>query len=180
MFDKKVFFAQQTRPEQLLNLSQTEQDEYWMSQALLLAEQAAELGEVPVAALLVQEQELIGVGFNTPISSHNACAHAEIIALADAGQTLGNYRLPGAQMYVTIEPCMMCAGALVHARIARLIYGATEPKAGAVESHQLLNQAFLNHQVEVRGGVKAEQCGERISRFFRQRRQQQQRPKHLL
>lgn len=176
-FDRAEFITALMQASELATLSVEQQDSYWMQQAMTLAEQAAALGEVPVAALVVQDQQLIGLGFNRPIVDHNACAHAEVLALADAGKALQNYRLPRAQLYVTIEPCMMCAGALVHARIARLIYGASEPKAGAVDSHQLLNQAFLNHRVEVRAGVLQAQCSEQISLFFRQRRQQQRRLK---
>ncbi|MGB0468311.1 MAG: tRNA adenosine(34) deaminase TadA [Pontibacterium sp.] len=147
------------------------QDEHWMRAALLLAERAAEAGEVPVGAVVVLNGEVIGEGWNHPISGHDPTAHAEVMALRDAAQRIGNYRLVDAQLYVTIEPCTMCTGALVHARIRRLVYGAAEPKSGVVCSNGgLLDQGWLNHKVEYTGGVLAEACSERISRFFRVRR----------
>lgn len=146
-------------------------DERWMTHALTLAERAAELGEVPVGAVVVLNGTVIGEGWNHPISGHDPTAHAEIMALRDAAQRIGNYRLVDARLYVTIEPCTMCAGAIVHARIAEVVFGASEPKAGAVCSNgQLLDQPWFNHLVRYRGGVLAEQCSARISRFFQQRR----------
>ncbi|TVP55544.1 MAG: tRNA adenosine(34) deaminase TadA [Halomonadaceae bacterium] len=146
-------------------------DEYWMGRALALARQAAEQDEVPVGALIVRDGEVIGVGFNCPIGSHDPSAHAEIRALRDAAQKTGNYRLAGATLYVTIEPCTMCAGALVHGRISRLVYGATEPKAGAVVSQtRFLEQPFLNWRIDVTGGVLAGECEQLISDFFSRRR----------
>lgn len=176
-FNRDNFIAGLQSSAAIAALPQVEQDQYWMRCAIELAEQAAELGEVPVAAIVVKDQALVGLGFNRPICDHNACAHAEVLALADAGKNTQNYRLPVCDIYVTIEPCMMCSGALIHARIQRLIYGASEPKAGAVDSHPLLDQAFLNHRIEVVSGVLADECSEQISRFFRLRRQQQRRQK---
>lgn len=146
-------------------------DEYWMEQALALADKARAQGEVPVGAIIVRDNEIIGRGWNQPIVNHDPSAHAEIMALRDAGRTAANYRLINSTLYVTIEPCAMCAGALIHARIKRLVYGAKEPKSGVVASNlQYLSQPFLNHQVEVKGGVCEEQCSAVISDFFRQRR----------
>ncbi|MFW1677511.1 tRNA adenosine(34) deaminase TadA [Pontibacter sp. JAM-7] len=149
-------------------------DELWMQHALSLADHAEGAGEVPVGAVVVLHGEVIGEGWNHPISGHDPTAHAEIMALRDAANRIGNYRLVDADLYVTIEPCTMCAGALVHARIRRLIYGATEPKSGIVQSNgQLLDQPWFNHQVEVVSGVLAEQCSSKISQFFRRRRDTQ-------
>lgn len=146
-------------------------DEYWMRQALTLAQQAAVQDEVPVGALVVQDGRLIGAGFNCPIGSHDPSAHAEIRALRDAAQKAGNYRLTGATLYVTIEPCTMCAGALVHGRVSRLVFGATEPKAGAIVSQvRLLEQPYLNWRIAVTGGVLAGECQALISAFFTRRR----------
>lgn len=143
----------------------------WMSRALQLAEQAAAVDEVPVGAVVVLDGEVIGEGWNQPISGHDPTAHAEIMALRDAAVKIENYRLAGATLYVTIEPCTMCAGAIVHARIKRVVFGAVEPKAGAVVSQgQLFGQSWLNHWPEVTGGVLADQCREAISQFFRRRR----------
>lgn len=149
----------------------TAQDEHWMQAALKLAECAAEVGEVPVGAVVVLDGEVIGEGWNHPISGHDPTAHAEIMALRAAAQKVENYRLVDADLYVTIEPCTMCAGAIVHARIRRVVYGATEPKSGAVCSNgQVFDQPWMNHRVESVGGVLAERCSERISQFFQQRR----------
>lgn len=151
-------------------------DERWMRVALELAEQAAVLGEVPVGAVVVRDGEVIGRGWNQPISGQDPTAHAEIVALRDAARRVGNYRLVDADLYVTIEPCTMCAGAIVHARIRRVIFGASEPKAGALESRQqLLDAPWLNHRVRWRGGVLAQRCSDRISEFFRLRREQKRR-----
>lgn len=145
--------------------------EYFMQQALLLAEQAAALGEVPVGAVVVNQNEIVGRGFNQSISGADPSAHAEIVALRDAATTLKNYRLPACDLYVTIEPCMMCAGAIVHARIRTLYYGALEPKAGVVESNDnLFARAELNHTVATQGGVLAEQSRSLIQQFFAERR----------
>lgn len=148
-------------------------DSFWMKQALQLAAQAAELGEVPVGALVVLKGQVIGSGFNQPICGHDPSAHAEIIALREAAKYQQNYRLPGAELYVTLEPCMMCAGAIVHARIARVIYGASEPKAGAVDSRlRSFDLEHLNHRPRVTSGVLAEDCSQQLSEFFKMRRQE--------
>ena len=146
-------------------------DEFWMARALTLAESAAGEGEVPVGAVVVQDGALLGSGFNCPISSGDPTAHAEIVALRAAAKRSGNYRLPGAALYVTVEPCTMCAGALVHARIATLVYGAVEPRSGAVISTaNVLDNPALNHRVEVVGGVLAQECAEVLRAFFAERR----------
>lgn len=146
-------------------------DEHFMREALALATQGAALGEVPVGAVLVQDGQVVGQGFNCPISRHDPSAHAEMVAIRDAASRVQNYRLPGSTLYVTLEPCSMCAGLIVHSRIQRVVYGATEPKAGvAISRGQFFSQDFLNHRVLVEGGVMAEQCSEALSEFFRMRR----------
>lgn len=148
-------------------------DLYYMQQALLLAEQAAKQNEVPVGAIIVLEGEIVGRGFNQPIGRHDPTAHAEVMALRDAAMRLGNYRLPGCTLYVTVEPCAMCAGAIQHARVARVVYGAVEPKTGACGSVvDLFAESRLNHHAEVSGGVMAEACAEIVSDFFRRRREE--------
>jgi tRNA(adenine34) deaminase len=143
----------------------------WMRLALEEAGRAAAAGEVPVGAVVVRDGELLGSGFNCPISSTDPTAHAEIVALRAAAKRSGNYRLAGAAMYVTVEPCTMCAGALVHARIATLVYGALEPRSGAVTSTAtVLENPLLNHRVEVVGGVLARECAEVLRAFFAERR----------
>lgn len=153
-------------------MSGTQSHEYWMEQAVALAEQAGSLGEVPVGAIVVSAQgALLGAGFNQPIRSHDPSAHAEVMALRDAAARIANYRLPGCQLYVTIEPCTMCVGAMVHARIARVIYGATEPRFGAVESgRRLLDEGDFNHRLQTLGGILAPRCGEIMRNFFKDRR----------
>src|SRR5436309_14207937 len=142
-----------------------------MREAIQEALNAERSGEVPVGAVVVHRGKVIGRGQNRVITDNDASAHAEIIALREAGRALGNYRLADCEMYVTIEPCAMCAGALVHARIARLVYGADDPKAGAVTSVlQVVNHPKLNHQMEVTSGVLAEECGGIVREFFRKRR----------
>ena len=143
-----------------------------MRQALAQARIAADLEEVPVGAVLVDAAgELIAVGHNQPISAQDPSAHAEIVTLRDAAQKLGNYRLPDTTLYVTLEPCTMCVGALVHARVGRLVYGATEPKTGAIESaQQLFETGKFNHRPAVEGGVLAEECAVLLTRFFENRR----------
>ena len=146
-------------------------DEFFMSEALALAAQGAALGEVPVGAVLVQQGEIVGRGFNRPISGHDPSAHAEMVAIRNAAQAVQNYRLPGSTLYVTLEPCSMCAGLIVHSRIGRVVFGALEPKAGVVQSQgQFFSQGFLNHRLVVEGGVLAEECGAILSEFFRARR----------
>ena len=145
----------------------------FMREALRLAQQAAEAGEVPVGALLVQNRQVIGRGFNRPVSTHDPSAHAEICALREAGLVLGNYRMPDATLYVTIEPCTMCYGAIVHARIARLVFGATEPKYGAVISGQRLpDNGKFNHAPEVCPGVLDSECAQLMKQFFADKRRQ--------
>ena len=147
-------------------------DELWMGEALRCAQRALEAGEVPVGAVVVCDGKVVGWGWNRNISDSDPTAHAEIMGLREAGANLGNYRLGDCDLFVTIEPCAMCAGALVHARIRRLVYGADDPKAGAVHSiMQVLNQPGLNHKVEVRGGVLAGKCSEILQEFFRSKRQ---------
>jgi tRNA(adenine34) deaminase len=157
---------------------ETFDDEYWMRQALALALDADARNEVPVGALIVRDGALIGKGFNQPISTSDPTAHAEIVALRSAAQDVENYRLPNATMYVTVEPCAMCAGAIIHARLARLVYAAAEPKAGAVCSHlQLFDQAQMNHKVAWQGGVLAEESSAVVQAFFARRREEKKRAK---
>lgn len=147
-------------------------DNYWMRQALLLAAKAESLGEVPVGALIVIEDEVIAEGYNNPITIHDPTSHAEIEAIRTAGESLKNYRLCGATLYVTLEPCVMCAGAIIHARLDRLVYGASDPKAGAAGSvfDLLPPDHRFNHKLEVQPGVMAEQCSAQLSNFFKRRR----------
>lgn len=153
------------------NTGSVEYDELWMQEALRAAQRALDIGEVPVGAVAVHEGKIVGRGFNRNLADSDPTAHAEIIALREAGSALGNHRLGNCDLFVTIEPCAMCAGAMVHARIRTLIYGADDPKAGAVHSvMQLLDHPALNHQVEVRRGVLAGQCAELLQGFFRSRR----------
>ena len=147
------------------------QDELWMQEALRSAQRALEAGEVPVGAVVICGGQIVGRGWNRNIRDCDPTAHAEIIALREAGANVGNHRLEECDLFATIEPCAMCAGALVHARIRRLIYGADDPKAGAVRSiMQVLNHPQLNHKVAVRGGVLAGRCAELVQEFFRKRR----------
>ena len=163
-------------------------DEDFMREALRLAEQAAQAGEVPVGAVVVKDGEIVGRGSNAPISRHDPTQHAEIAALRDAAQRLGNYRLVGCELFVTLEPCVMCVGAMFHARIARVVYGANDPKTGAAGSVVNLFGDFphpnpppggegivlrLNHHARIEGGVLAQECGKVLSDFFAMRRAQQ-------
>ena len=142
-----------------------------MQAALELARQGAELGEVPVGAVLVQDGKIIGRGFNCPISRHDPSAHAEMVAIRAAAESVQNYRLPGSTLYVTLEPCSMCAGLIVHARIARVVFAASEPRAGmAVSQGRFFEQGFLNHRVMVEGGLLAEESGALLKAFFKARR----------
>ena len=144
----------------------------FMRAALEQAVLGRERLEVPVGAVVVLEGRVVGRGYNQPIGAHDPTAHAEIVAIRDAARTVGNYRLTGAALYVTVEPCQMCVGAMVHARVARLVYGAAEPKAGAVESAiRGLEHPWLNHRVETTGGVLADECRELMQAFFQERRQ---------
>jgi tRNA(adenine34) deaminase len=146
-------------------------DERWMEEALRLAQLAAVAGEVPVGAVVVSGGKIVGRGWNRVIAAQDPCAHAEIEALRDAARTLSNYRLNGCQLYVTLEPCAMCAGAIVHARIGRLVFGARDPKAGAAGSvMQVINHPRLNHHLEVSEGVLGGRCMEILQAFFRERR----------
>lgn len=148
------------------------EDENFMRHALKLAQLADEDGEVPVGALLVRNNEIIGEGWNRPIANHDPSAHAEIMALRDAALNVENYRLPDTTLYVTLEPCSMCAGALIHARVKRVVYGASDPKGGAAGSvFDILGTDKLNHVVQVEGGLLAEECGEMLKVFFQRRRQ---------
>ena len=149
-------------------------DETFMREALTLAQQAWAEGEVPVGAVVVKDGEIIGRGYNRPISGHDPTAHAEIQALRAAAQHLGNYRLPGCSLYVTIEPCTMCTGAIMHARIARVVYGARDAKTGAHGSVvDLFAEPRLNFHTEVMSGVLAPECGKLLSDFFAERRRAQ-------
>ena len=146
-------------------------DESWMEQALAEAAQAEAAGEVPVGAIIVCDGRIVGRGMNRNLTDSDPTAHAEVVALRQAAHALGNHRLGECAMFVTIEPCAMCAGALVHARLKRLVYGADDPKAGAVRSAlQVLNHPSLNHRMEVTSGVLAGRCGEQMQTFFRSRR----------
>lgn len=146
-------------------------DELWMEEALREAQRALSLGEVPVGAVVVSGGRVVGRGCNRPLTANDPTAHAEILALREAGEAIGNYRLPDCNLYVTVEPCAMCAGAITHARIRRLIYGAEDPKAGAVHSvMQVLNHPKLNHKVDVTFGVLAARCMDLMQTFFREKR----------
>ncbi len=142
-----------------------------MQEALTLARKAGAIGEVPVGAVVVKQGAIIGRGWNHPIAAHDPTAHAEIIAIREAARTLGNYRLMDTTLYVTLEPCAMCAGAMVHARVSRLVFGAPDPRAGAAGSlFNIVQTPALNHRVDLAAGVLAEQCGELLKVFFSQRR----------
>ena len=146
-------------------------DEYYMREALSMARSAECLGEVPVGAIVVREGVIVGRGFNSPIGESDPTAHAEIAALRDAGRNLENYRLPGCELFVTLEPCAMCAGAILHSRIARVVYGARDPKTGVHGSVvDLFAVERLNHHTRVEGGVLAEECSQLLSSFFASRR----------
>jgi len=147
------------------------QHESFMREALILARKAANAGEVPVGAVVVRDGLIIGRGFNRPITGHDPTAHAEIMALRKACASAGNYRLPGSTLYVTIEPCTMCFGAVIHARVERIVYGAREPKSGCIDSNlNLQQQSCFNHQLNCEGGVLERDCSELMSHFFAQRR----------
>jgi tRNA(adenine34) deaminase len=147
-------------------------DDAWMAQALALARDAARRGEVPVGALVVRDGAVLGRGGNAPIAHNDPTSHAEIVALREAGRALGNYRLPGCTLYVTLEPCAMCAGAIMHARLARLVYGASDPKTGACGSIvDLFAEPRLNHHTSVTRGVAGDACARVLSEFFAARRE---------
>jgi tRNA(adenine34) deaminase len=156
---------------EILNAPLLATDESFMRRALDLAREAEALGEVPVGALVVLNGDVMGEGYNCPITSNDPTAHAEVQALRAAAQAAGNYRLPGSTLYVTLEPCVMCAGALLHARVARVVFGAGDPKTGACGSVvDLFAEAKLNHHAEVVGGVLADECGRQLQDFFARRR----------
>jgi len=147
------------------------QDKIYMQSALEMAEQAAQLGEVPVGAVVVYDNQIISRAHNKPITAHDPSAHAEIMAMREAGLVLDNYRLINCTLYVTLEPCLMCVGAMVHARIGRVVYGAEEPKTGAMHSKMQAHALpHLNHQLDVTAGVLAKPCGEILKQFFQSRR----------
>ena len=153
------------------NSNEPGRDELFMEEALRCAQRALESAEVPVGAVVVRDEKIVGRGWNRNIGGFDPTAHAEIVALREAGENIGNHRLEDCELFATIEPCAMCAGASVHARIRRLVYGADDPKAGAVHSvMQVLNHPKLNHQMEVRGGVLAGRCADLLQTFFKNRR----------
>jgi tRNA(adenine34) deaminase len=162
-------------------MPQSEQDIHWIRYAMLLAERAEQAGEVPVGAVLVLDNQAIGEGWNLSISQHDPCAHAEIMAIRQAGERIGNYRLLGATLYVTLEPCVMCAGAMIHSRIARVVYGASDLKTGAAGSvFDVLSDPRHNHVVEITTGVESEACSQQLSDFFRRRRAEKKAEKQRL
>ena len=149
----------------------SDQDALWMKRALELAKQAAQVGEVPVGAVLVCEGKIISEAHNQVIGLNDPSAHGEVLALRKAGEKLQNYRLPNAELFVTIEPCLMCAGTMVHARVGRVVFGAREPKAGVAQSNLcVFDQDFLNHRVKFESGLLAEECSTLIGDFFKERR----------
>ena len=151
-------------------------DLFWMQHALELAHRAESEGEVPVGAVVVYDEQVIGEGWNRPIKDNDPTAHAEIMALRSAAQKINNYRLLDTTLYVTLEPCIMCTGAIIHSRVKRVVYGATDPKAGASESaFTILGTDCLNHQVNVERGVLAEECSQVLTNFFRNKRNEQKR-----
>ncbi|WP_440053949.1 tRNA adenosine(34) deaminase TadA [Pseudoalteromonas sp. T1lg65] len=154
-------------------MSREVDDEYWMEQALQYADKAELQNEIPVGAVVVKDQQIVGIGWNRSISEHDPSAHAEMVAIREAGKTLNNYRLVDCTLYVTLEPCPMCAGLLVHSRVKRVVFGASDEKTGAAGSiMNLLQDPKLNHQVEVTSGVLAERCGNKLSAFFKRRRKE--------
>jgi tRNA(adenine34) deaminase len=158
-------------PDSLPVPASSESDDAWMALALVEARKAWDAGEVPVGAVVVKDGEVIAAGFNQPIGRHDPTAHAEIVALRAAAEKLGNYRLPGCELFVTLEPCAMCSGAMMHARLARVVYAATDPKTGVCGSVlDLFAREELNHHTEVVGGVLADQAGSMLKGFFAERR----------
>ena len=146
-------------------------DEFWMSKAIDQALKAESIGEVPVGAVIVKNNELIATGYNQVITLNDSSAHAEVMALRNAGACIGNYRLVDTTMYVTLEPCMMCAGAMVHARISRLVFGAFDQKTGVINSRDdCFDKPYHNHRVEYQGGVLQDECSQLLKEFFKQRR----------
>jgi len=160
---------------------EVENDEQAMGLALELARQAAAVGEVPVGAVVVCQGKVVGTGSNGPITRLEPSAHAEMLAIRQAAQQIGNYRLSGCTLYVTLEPCTMCFGAIIHSRVERLVYGATEPKAGVIESAiELPKQPYFNHTLQIEGGVLAAECGQVLSDFFAARRAAKKRLKQAV
>ena len=159
----------------IMNKTATEQidnDKYWMQHAIQLAKQAEQEGEVPVGAVLVCDDKIIGEGWNQMIANHDPSAHAEIQAVRSAAQSMKNYRLPNTTLYVTLEPCTMCAGAMIHARITRLVFGAYDPKTGVAESRdRVFDASHHNHQIDVSGGVLQAECSEQLKVFFKAKRE---------
>ena len=155
----------------MLQAQSPDNDELWIEEALRAARRALDAGEVPVGAVIVHHGKVVGRGFNRNLLDSDPTAHAEVVALREAGAAIGNHRLHDCELFATIEPCAMCAGAMVHARIRRLVYGADDPKAGAAGSAlHVLNHPALNHRIEVRSGVLAGRCAEILQEFFRSRR----------
>ncbi|MVF14187.1 tRNA adenosine(34) deaminase TadA [Ketobacter sp. MCCC 1A13808] len=149
----------------------SQQDVHWMQRALQLAQQAADQQEVPVGAVIVRDEQVLGEGYNCPISTCDPSAHAEMVALRKACEYERNYRIPGATLYVTVEPCSMCAGALLHGRVDRIVFGTPEPKAGAVISaQQFFDQPFVNYRIQYQGGCLEPECSQMMTDFFEQRR----------
>jgi tRNA(adenine34) deaminase len=154
-----------------IDSAQTTSDEAFMRMALAAAASAGAIGEVPVGAVIVLQGKVIATGFNRPIADHDPSAHAEMMALREASAAMENYRLPGCELYVTLEPCVMCAGAIMHARISRVIFGAPDPKTGACGSVlNLFDNERLNHHAKVTSGILAAECGQLLTNFFRERR----------
>ena len=160
------------------NEEQSELDIFWMQHALELAKRAEYEGEVPVGAVVVYDEQVIGEGWNSPIKDTDPTAHAEIMALRSAAKAINNYRLLDTTLYVTLEPCIMCTGAITHSRVKRVVYGAIDPKAGAAESaFEILGTDSLNHKVDVQRGVLATECGQILTDFFRRKRKEKKRDK---
>ncbi|NOU52360.1 tRNA adenosine(34) deaminase TadA [Pseudoalteromonas sp. JBTF-M23] len=154
-------------------MSELEQDRYWMSQALIYADKAEQQNEIPVGAVIVKDNKLIAAGWNQSICNHDPSAHAEMQAIRQAGQVLKNYRLVDCTLYVTLEPCPMCAGLLVHSRLSRVVFGAKDAKTGAAGSiMNIVRDPKLNHQLDVTDGVLADECAQKLSAFFRRRRKE--------
>jgi tRNA(adenine34) deaminase len=171
MSHRKLPLEKRTKASAELSSADPSSDELWMEEALRSAQRALEAGEVPVGAVVVCAGRMVGRGWNRNLTDSDPTAHAEIVALREAGRNLGNHRLGDCELFATIEPCAMCAGAAVHARLRRLVYGADDPKAGAVHSIlQVANHPSLNHQMEIRGGVLAGRSAEQLQEFFRKRR----------
>ncbi|MEI9751703.1 tRNA adenosine(34) deaminase TadA [Moellerella wisconsensis] len=161
-------------------MTQSERDQYWMRYAMQLAKKAQDIGEIPVGAVLVKNDQLIAEGWNRPISDNDPTAHAEVIALRAGGERLVNYRLLDTTLYVTLEPCVMCAGAMIHGRVGRLVYGASDFKTGACGSLlDVIGHPGMNHRIEVVSGVLAEECADLLSQFFKLRREQKKQQKSL-